>query len=223
MANPYFSQIPNFQYVDRTPGERTISSFKTVKNLFKRAKLREDIFEDLSFFTKYQVQGEERPDNVAEKYYNDPTLDWVILLANNITNIQTEWPMSQQSYYNFLLDKYKTEEKLSEVHHYECTGVKDKSGAIIVKEGVHVAVGFAVTYFDPVLRSKVNATNLTTAITNLEYENNIQDEKRNIYVLKPEYLSVVLDDIEYIMEYKKGSTQYLSETLKRAENIRLYS
>ena len=84
MAKPYFSQVPNLAYVDRTPGEKTISAYKTVKNLFKRAKLREDIFSDLTYFTKYQVVGDESPDNVAEKFYDDPTLEWVILLANNI-------------------------------------------------------------------------------------------------------------------------------------------
>ena len=185
MYNPYFSQVPNFLYVDRSPGNKTINDYAEVKNLFKRAVLREDIFTDLSFFTKYQIIGDERPDNVAEKFYEDSSLDWVILLANNITNIQTEWPMSEQSYYNFLIDKYGTDEKLQEVHHYECTGVKNAIGGIIVEEGLHVPVGFAVTYFDYVLSSNVSATNITEAVTNLTYEDNIQDKKRNIFILKP--------------------------------------
>ncbi len=223
MAKPYFSQIPNLAYVDRTKGEKTISTFKNVKNLFKRAQLREDIFSDLTYFTKYKIIGDERPDNVAEKYYEDPTLDWVVLLSNNITNIQTEWPLSEYSYNNFLIDKYGTDEKLQETHHYECTGVKNSIGGIIVEEGLHVPVGFAVTYFDYVLSSNVSATNLTKDVSNFEYENNIQDAKRNIFILKPEYLSVVFNDLENIMEYKKGSTQFVSETLKKTENIRLYS
>ena len=222
MSKPYFSQIPDFLYVDRSPGNKTINDYSQVKNLFKRAVLREDIFTDLSFFTKYQIIGDERPDNVAEKFYEDSSLDWVILLANNITNIQTEWPMSEQSYYNFLIDKYGTDEKLQEVHHYECTGVKNAIGGIIVEEGLHVPVGFAVTYFDYVLSSNVSATNITEAVTNLTYEDNIQDKKRNIFILKPEYLSVVFNDLEEAMEYKKGSTQYMDETLKVGENIRLY-
>ena len=51
-----------------------ISDYITVKNLFKRGFLREDIFQDLSFFTKYQVIGNDRPDNVAFQIYNDSTL-----------------------------------------------------------------------------------------------------------------------------------------------------
>ena len=223
MAKPYFSQVPNLAYVDRTPGEKTISAYKTVKNLFKRAKLREDIFSDLTYFTKYQVVGDERPDNVAEKFYDDPTLDWVILLANNITNIQTEWPMSENSFNNFLIDKYGSQVGISSIHHYECTGVKDTLGVVIAPEGLTIDKDYSVTYYDQYASAGiVTATNLAETITNYNYESKLQDEKRNIFVLKPEYLSVVFNDLEDVMEYKKGSTQYRSGTLKVADNIRLY-
>ena len=108
MAKPYFRQVPDLEYVDRSPGDNTIGNYKNVKNLFKRAQLRQDIFGDLSFFTKYKIIGNERPDNVAQKFYNDPTLDWMVLLANNIINIQSEWPMNEYSFHNFLIDKYET-------------------------------------------------------------------------------------------------------------------
>ena len=223
MAKPYFSQVPNLEYVDRTPGEKTISAYKTVKNLFKRAKLREDIFSDLTYFTKYQVVGDERPDNVAEKFYDDPTLDWVILLANNITNIQTEWPLSENSFNNFLIDKYGSQVGISSIHHYECTGVKDTLGVVIAPEGLTIDKDYSVTYYDQYASAGiVTATNLAETITNYNYESKLQDEKRNIFVLKPEYISVIFNDLEDIMEYKKGSTQYRSGTLKVADNIRLY-
>ena len=223
MAKPYFQQVPDLLYPNRRAGEDNISNYTRVKNLFKRGKLREDIYSNLAFFTKYEIKGDERPDNVAEKIYDDVTLDWVILLANNINNIQTEWPLTEYSYHNFLIDKYGNEEKLHEVHHYECTGVKNSNGAIIVNEGINVPVGFAVTYFDTSLSASVSETNITKTITNLDYENDIQNAKRSIFILKPQYLNVIFNDLDNIMEYKKGSTQYVSETLKRTENIRLYS
>mgnify|MGYP003127180930 CR=1 FL=1 len=223
MPKPYFRQVPDLLYANRAPGEKNISNYSKVKNLFKRAKLRDDIFSNLAYFTKYQIIGDERPDNVAEKVYDDPTLDWVILLANNITNIQTEWPMRESSYHNFLIDKYGSDEKLLEVHHYECTGVKNRSGSIIIEEGLHVPVGFGVTYFDYRTGSSVYATNITKAVTNLDYENVIENKKRNIFILKTQYLNLVFNDLDDIMEYKKGSTQYESETLKKTDNIRLYS
>jgi hypothetical protein len=60
-------------------------------------------------------------------------------------------------------------------------------------------------------------------ITNYEYEERLENNKRNIFLLKPRYLNVVFDDLDEMMVYEKGSTQYVSETLKRGDNIRLYS
>ena len=65
----YFRQVPDFEYVSRDSEQRQISEYATVKNLFRRGKLREDIFGDLTFFTKYKIIGDERPDNVAYKIY----------------------------------------------------------------------------------------------------------------------------------------------------------
>ena len=76
----YFRQVPDFDYINRNAGSTLISDYLPVKNLFKRGKLREDIFGNLAYFTKYQIVGDERPDNVAYDFYNDATLDWVILL-----------------------------------------------------------------------------------------------------------------------------------------------
>ena len=82
MSN-YFSKVPDFEYVSRLPDAK-ISDYITVKNLFKRGKLREDIFQDLTLFTKYKIIGNDRPDNVAFDYYRDSKLDWLVLLLSLI-------------------------------------------------------------------------------------------------------------------------------------------
>ena len=219
----YFRNIPDFEYVSRNADTKNISEYQKVKNLFKRGKLKNDIFNDLTYFTKYQIVGDERPDNVAFNVYNDETLDWVILLANNITNIQTEWPLDHQSYYNFLIDKYGSEEEIHGVHHCETQQVRDTNETIIVPEGLKVPKDYSIEFYDSRLDSYTTVSNITTEITNYEYENNIEENKRNIYVLNSVYLNVILNDMEESMLYKEGSTQYLSETLVKGENIRLYS
>ena len=221
MSN-YFKQVPDFEYVSLLPDAR-ISDYITVKNLFKKGYLRTDIFQDLTFFTKYQVIGDDRPDNIAYKLYNDPSLDWVILLSNNIINIQTEWPMQQSELDRYLLDKYGSYEKLNEIHHYETIEIKNSSGVTIVEEGLTVESDFSVTFYDWMIDSLEIKQGITNPVTNYDYEMKIEDEKRNIFALKPRYLNVIKDDMEDLMTYKKGSTEYISETLKRAENIRLYS
>ena len=218
----YFRQVPDFEYVNTTNDGRKISDYSRVKNLFKRGKLRDDIFGDLSFFTKYQIIGDERPDNVAYKVYDDETLDWLVLIANNIINVQTEWPLSQQAFYNFLIDKYGSEEVLNQVHHYETIQVKNSIGSTIVPAGLTVPSDYNISYFDVNSGQRISNNNITKEVTNLEYEEKIQNDKRNIFLLKPTYINVVLNDMEQIMPYKKGSSQYISQTLKRGDNIRLF-
>ena len=222
MANPYFRNLPEFEYVNRTKEGRSEGDYSIVKNFFKRGKLREDIFQDLTFFTKYIIEGDDRPDNVADKVYNDPTLDWVVLLSNNIINIQNEWPLSQQSFESYVLEKYGTVAKLDAIHHYESVEVKDSSGVIIFPKGVKVSVGQSVSYHEPLTSEQVTVNPVSKAVTNYQYEQDINDKKRRIFLIKPIYLNVVFDDLEEMMQYKKGSTQYVSESLKRADNIRLF-
>jgi len=217
----YFSQLPDFEYVSRLPGA-TISDYKKVKNIFKRGVLREDIFQNLAFFTKYQVKGNDRPDNVANDFYDDPTLDWLVMLCNNIVSLQSEWPLNRNDFETYLLEKYGSYAEIDAVHHYETAEIKNTAGAIIVEEGLRVESDFSISFYDGKLEQQVTVNNSAVAVTNYQYEEEIEDNKRNIFLLKPEYVAIVLDDMEEMMTYKKGSTQYLSETLKRADNIRLY-
>jgi hypothetical protein len=218
----YFRNVPNFEYVSRNADEQNISDYVAVKNLFKRAKLRDDIVENLAFFTKYSILGDERPDQVAYKVYGEETLDWVVLLSNNILNIQTEWPMPQTVFDKYLLEKYGSYENIDAVHHYETVEVKNGNGITIIPKGLQVAQNYSVTYYDDLLGQEVTASNITEPVTNFQYEDKIQDEKRNIFLLKPIYLNIITNDLQDSMAYKEGATQYISDTLKRGDNIRLY-
>jgi len=220
MSN-YFSEVPDFEYVSRLPDAK-ISDYITVKNLFRRGFLREDIFQDLTFFTKYQIRGDDRPDNVAFEIYQDSTLDWLVLMANNVINIQNEWPIANSVFDELMTDKYESYENLiGGIHHYETIEVKDASGVVIVKAGLQVESNYSVIFFDE-RANELKTITPTIPVTNYEYEQKINEGKRNIYLLKPKYIQVVRDDLEDLMTYEEGSTQYVSETLKRAENIRLY-
>ena len=221
MSRPYFDYIPNFEYVDRTKDGQQISDYTVVKNLFKRGNLRQDIFGDLTFFTKYKVIGDERPDNIAYEVYGDQNYDWVVMLSNNIMNLETEWPWSQQAFDKYLLDKYGSYEKIYETKDYETNEITDSTGRIIVREGLVVPQDYSVTFYDTGLGQMVTRSS-TFPVSNYDYENRINDAKRNIFLLKPIYLGVIVDDIEETMPYIPGSTQYVSDKLVRGENIRLY-
>ena len=221
MSN-YFNLIPDFDYVSRLPNAK-ISDYIRVKNFFRRVTLREDIYQNLTFFTKYPIEGNDRPDNVAQKVYENPDLDWLILLANNITHIPTEWPMAQNDFDRFLLDKYDNYDTIyNGVHHHETIEVKDSNNVTIVPAGLEVNSDFTQTYYDYFVGEMKTESNITRPVTNYEYEEKLENDKRQIFILKQEYLTVVLDDADEIMPYEKGSTEFIDRNLKKAENIRLY-
>ena len=329
MTQSYFKQVPNFEYVNRTRGSKDISNYITVKNLFKRGKIRPDIFGNLNYFTKYKIIGDERPDNVAFKEYNDSSLDWVVLLSNNILNIQDEWPLPQRSLDEILLEKYGDYEKLhSGIHHYNTVEIKNSRGGIVLPGGLKtpnkwrtngnyiqaintkinqitgteskvatvtmyngiknldvgsevyitnvssdvyngrfpitsvLKVGEVVIRFTYVLPSipevkapeilgteqvtftvegtvgtgnayyyeyyddnsyhTIPAAKMTEAVTNYQYEIQKENDKRNIFLIKPTYLNILFNDLDDFMPYKKGAAQYINDTLKKGENIRLY-
>jgi hypothetical protein len=220
----YFRYLPNIEYINRSSTEEQISNFTTVKNLFKRGKIREDIFEDLTFFTKYDIIGDERPDNVAYKIYGNEQLDWIVLLSNNILNVYDEWPMTQEAFDTYLINKYGSYEAVYSLHHYETKEIKDSSGNIIVRPNLIVPSDFSVDYYDKLSgkQTYLSSDSVLTLVRNYEYEEDLQNKKRNIFLLKQSYVSVILNDMEKIMPYKEGGEQYVNPTLKRVDDIRLY-
>ena len=216
--NSYFRQLPNLDYPSLRNDRNSAYDYQVVKNIFKRAVLRDDIFDEITAFTKYSVQGDERPDQVAYQFYNDSGLDWVILATNNIVHVRDEWPMGNQDFLTYLNAKY-TEAQLANIHHYETKIIRDSSGVLIQPEGKTVPAGYTVNFLDNgVLRSESSLTSFSF----LEHETNLNDAKRDINILKVEYLGLFLENFADIMEYKP-SNQFVTDKLKKTENPRLIS
>ena len=137
----YFKELPNFEYIANFPNQSFNTDYVVAKNIFKRAKLRSDIASAITAFNYYQIVDNERPDQVAAKVYDNADLDWVILTTNNITNINQQWPLDNNSFYKYLLDKYGSDEELGKVHHYETVEFKDEYGRVVVPGGYQVDPG----------------------------------------------------------------------------------
>ncbi len=196
----YFRQLPDFNYVSRLDEKVSSTDYVQVKNLFRRGALRPDIADNLLFFTKYSIIGDERPDNVAFKFYEDESLDWVVLLSNNIVNVQSEWPLPQRIFDKVMLEKYGTYENFyNGIHHYETKEVRNSLGKPILKSGLPISnvwetgggfvkdtsttpTSYYYEYYDPGTSSteRVFQDKLLTPITFYDYENQLENEKRNM-------------------------------------------
>ena len=216
--NSYFRQLPDLDYPSLRNDRESAYDYQVVKNIFKRAVLRDDIFNEVTAFTKYSVIGDERPDQVAYDFYGDSGLDWVVLTTNNIIHVRDEWPMGNQDFLTYLNGKY-TDQELSNIHHYETDLLRDSQGKLIQPKGLNVPGDYSISFLDNgVLRTESKITSFTF----LEHETNLNDNKRNINILRPEYLTTFLENFAEIMEYKP-SRQRVSDTLKKTENPRIIS
>ena len=215
MAN-YFSYLPNLRYSSLLNERSNSTTFVEVKNLFRRAKLREDFSATSTVFQKYKIEGSDRPDQVAEKYYGSSTFDWVVLLSNNILDIRSEWPVSEYDLNIVLNDKY-TPEQLVSIHHYETIEWRDFNNNLIVPEGKTVDENFTVTYTKG---GFIESVAPVRSVSVFEHELRLNDAKRNIELIRADLLSTVIKDMRELMRYTPNSN-YVSKTLKKTESIRI--
>jgi len=216
----YFRKVSELLYQSQQPNRNSSQDFVRVKNLFRRAKIRDDFFQNLVVFEKYKVIGNERPEQVAEKIYGSSSFDWIVLTSNNIINVRTEWPLAENELERFIFRKYSQDELL-QVRHYKTLAYIDNSGKLIVPSGKIVDQDFSVSYFDEALNQTITISPIK-AVTNYEYEVERNDSKRNIFLLRRRYLQTAIDDFEEIMSYG-FSSQFVDDKTKKGDNLRIIS
>ena len=110
---------------------------------------------------------------------------------NNIVNVQTEWPLSQRTFDVYCLNKYGSYDTLyNGVHHYETVEVRNSQNVIMLKAGLQVPADYSFQYYDNKLEQVITASGISQTITNYQYEDDLQTQKRNIFVLK-RYMSLL--------------------------------
>ena len=223
MSN-YFRKLPNLDYPTLLKTKQSNNDYAETKNLFRRVKIREDLFSNFVVFDQYKVIGDERPDNVAEKVYGDDDLDWVILMSNNIIDVKNEWPMTQSDLNTYINEKY-TQKELTHIHHYETIEFRDRNNQLLVPAGKVVDESFTIEYYlgESGLRNngQLKTASPIRSVNNYENEVEINDKKRTINVIKEDVLGLFLKDFNKIMKYDKSS-QYVNRKLKKTENIRIH-
>jgi hypothetical protein len=211
----YFRELPDVEYQSFLTDHRSSQDYLTVKNFFRRVKLRDDLQSIFTVFDKYTIPDGARPDTVAEDLYGDSTLDWVVLIVAGILNVQTEWPLSDRDLYRFAENKYGLT-NLYDAKFHETYQVVDSFNRLILPAGLVVDSNFTIPNPD----NKTSTITPTRSVSNYEYEVRENDKKRQIYILKNQYLDQFLSDSRALMLYT-DSSEYINELLIRTENTRV--
>jgi hypothetical protein len=212
----YFSFIPNIEY-DKKPIQYPFSEsdFVVAKNFFRRYQVNPDVFSYSVYFKKYSVEEGERLDTIAEKAYGNPFFDWIIVLTNNIINPAFAFPLSQENLRKVLEKTY--DDPYSEIKHYKTYEVKNNAGTIVLKEGLIVDEKFYNSQFKYWNSSGVIETSgseVSRPVTVFEYEEEENEKKREIFLLKPRYLDAFLTDFRKTNLYGRSS-DFINNKLKK--------
>jgi hypothetical protein len=215
----YFRELPDVEYQSFLSDAISSKDYLLVKNLFRRNKLRDDLQNVFTIFEKYEIPEGARPDLIAEEFYGNADLDWVVLMTAGIINVRDEWPLSNYNLYRYAEKKYGVE-NLSNIHHYETKEIKDSKGRLILPAGKDVNEDFTLTYSDDGTKVSLSGSNVRIGVANWTYETRKNNEKSSIYLLRRGYLQQFLNDMREIMTYGLSS-QYITDSVIRTENTKV--
>lgn len=212
----YFNRLPNIEYEEK-PLVFPFSEKEYVlaKNFFRRFKITESSYNFQNFFNEYTMTDEDRLDYLSYKFYNTSEYDWVILLSNNIINSYFDLPVRESDLYEMVVKVYDNPDG---IHHYETLEKKNSLGQVVLKAGLNVEQSFytgVYKYYDNGSVLSVNGNTVSMPVTNYEYELKLNDEKRKIYILRPEYVQSFIEQFDAGMSYARSSS-YIDRNTKKA-------
>ena len=234
----YFNELPNIVYQSPLSHKNSSNDYIVIKNLFRRTKLADYVKSAAAAFDKFVIGDGDRPDMVAEALYGDSKLDYVVILVAGITNINHQWPLPDYQVNDYALNKYGSETEMNKIKYYKTFEIRDEQNHQILPPNLIVDANFKIDgtihkYSNTTrytLRSQagykqlddkdeftVATDNIARAVTNLEYEFDENEKKREIDVLKGGYLNLFINDLRDIVRYDKSSS-YINSSLAITEN-----
>ena len=185
MARFFFSDYPTANYDLKKNGKKTL-----VSNITIRFKIAEVLRLKSAVIYNYTVKDGDKPDVIADRYYEDATLDWVLFLTNNIIDPHWEWPLDQNSLDRYITKKYGSREKAMRTNHAYEKILRPHSvlfdGTVIPEKKVIVD---KETYDQTALASRREVDKYT-------YEIELNDSKREIKVLDKRYVNAVISGLD---------------------------
>ena len=176
---PYFNQFPVIDYNLSGVNGNT----KEVTDIWRKVKVRSKIANNISLYDKFDIPEGDSPETVAYKVYGEAEYFWVVCLMNNVVNRYYDWPLDEHNFQKFVADKYSNPEG---IHHYE--RVQDS--------GPQKGNG-------PADYSHIIECNSTDAgaqsVSNIQHERRLQDKKRQIKLLQPNYLNNFIDEFKRLI------------------------
>lgn len=219
MTSSYFSLVPNLQY-NLKPIEYPFSSndYVIAKNFFKKIIINKAFDNSILYEKVILNENFRRIEQLAELYYGRADYDWIIILTNKIINPLFDIPLSPTQLRIHVEANY--DDPYGVVRHYEIISNSEQEelyGRVLYDEGTRVDKTFYESshqYLDGSTIKLASGRDLSSPVTIFEYENDENEKKRELYLLKARYVQDFIDSIRKQSKYKQSSS-FLSNKLKK--------
>lgn len=167
----YFHNFPVMLYDPTGNGNP-----KLVTDIFSRIRLRSAVKKEVVMLDPYEVKDGESPEIIADKHHGSPYYHWVVMMTNGLSDVNHDWPKTTRQLQLYMEDKYGS--TLYDTHHHT---IFQTSG-------------------DPTKKIECNSTQAgAAAVTNYEYEVDLNEEKRQINLLRNDYLGIFIDEFKSLL------------------------
>lgn len=188
----YFKNFPQINY-------NGVRSF----NILSRAKVLEDLIRQFTIFYPYNIQQDERPDQIALKYYGSEEYTWLVFLSSQIYDPYYQFPLPEKELREYTRRKYnlKRDEILNYVIHYEYTGIvteQDEDVDVIPEEVARVTWKMSPTTYNYLKEQDLTNVQGWSPVTAYDFELRANDTRRNIDLVSRQYLSQIEREIKRV-------------------------
>jgi len=199
----YFDTLPSVVKTD-TKGNSFV-----LTNILARANLLQNFLSSPAIYYEYDIQDGDTPEIIAHKYYGDVYRYWVVLFANQIMDPQWEWPMSGSVFQSYINSKYTlaspSVNPLTTVHHYEkqidtldiSTNITT-TNKIAISQNTYNSLTTSTTNYS-LATGTVKMTISKNLINIYNYELQLNEDKRNIKILKSNFVSQLEQQFQSLM------------------------
>lgn len=195
----YFNTLPKILSSNYNGGTIILT------NLLVRANILPEILKSPLLYYTYDIQEGDTPEIVAHKYYNDSYRYWIVLFANQIIDPQWDWPLSGSNFQKYIVDKYKSFNPYSTIHHYEKTLIQTDiptntttTNTVIISQNTYNnLVSSTTSYTLPT--GTVSVTTNKRAVDYYTYEFELNESKRNISLLNKDYVNEFETELKALM------------------------
>ena len=213
----FFNYFPKTIYTANT----TVAGLDTVTNIIARFGFEKNLKENSAAFYKYSIQDSDTPEIIAHKYYENSERHWIVLMFNDIIDPQFDWPLKYETLIKYVDKKYTANGaanttvqtglawsmSINNVHSYYKIVKRTSSDGTVIEEKLQVD---ANTYANVAATSSSitlqSGNIITQAVTKekktyYEYEQEENEAKREIILLKPEFVPQIEKEFKKIIKH----------------------